>query len=295
MRDDLVGSLQRPLEVFAAAVVLVLLIACANVANLTLTRGAARRREIAVRTAFGAGRGRIVRQLVTESLLLSALAACSAPYYGLWGPSPSPRLPERRAVLHPLGVNVPTLVFAAIVSLIAGLAFGIIPAFRATDGSLDLALREGGRGGSDGPSQRTAAQRDRRRRAGALGHAHDRRGAAREELSCAASTKLGFEEKGILSFRVTLPSAKYETPDSRRRVLRNAAAATGGAAGGRVGRTGAGHAVQRLERAVRPSWRRVASAEARSGLRHALPVRIARRSSRPSGSASRGPGCRTRS
>ena len=154
MRDDLVGNLKRPLEVFSAAVVLVLLIACANVANLTLTRGAARQREIAVRTALGAGRGRIVRQLVTESLILSVLGGVLGAMITVYGV----RLlrlgfPDDVPYYIPIGVNVPTLVFAAIVSVISGLAFGIIPAFRATDGSLDRALREGGRGGSDGPAR----------------------------------------------------------------------------------------------------------------------------------------------
>ncbi len=216
MRDDLVGNLKRPLEVFSAAVVLVLLIACANVANLTLTRGAARQRELAVRTALGAGRGRIVRQLVTESVILSALGGMLGAVIAVYGV----RLlrlgfPNDVPYYIPIGVNVPTLVFAAIVSVISGLAFGIIPAFRATDGSLDRALREGGRGGSDGPA------RGRLRNAIVVGELALSvtlmigAGLLVKSYRALASTTLGFEEKGILSFRISLPSAKYESRDRR--------------------------------------------------------------------------------
>jgi putative ABC transport system permease protein len=216
MREDLVGDLQKPLEVFSAAVVLVLVIACANVANLTLTRGAARRREIAVRTALGAVRGRIVRQLVTESLLLSLLGGALGAVITVYGV----RLlrlgfPNDVPYFIPLAVNVPTLVFAASVSIIAGMAFGIVPAFRATDGSLDRALREGGRAGSDGPARGSlrnaivvgelALSVTLMIGAGLLVKSY-------RELS---STKLGFEEKGIVSFRVSLPSAKYEAKARR--------------------------------------------------------------------------------
>jgi len=216
LRDDLVGKLKRPLQVFAAAVVLVLLIACANVANLTLTRGAARQREIAVRTALGAGRGRLVRQLVTESLILSALGGVLGAVITVYGV----RLlrlgfPNDVPYYIPIGVNVPTLVFAAIVSVISGLAFGIIPAFRTTDGSLALALREGGRGGSDGPS------RGRLRNAIVVGELALSvtlmigAGLLVKSYRALATTTLGFEEKGILSFRITLPSAKYESRERR--------------------------------------------------------------------------------
>ena len=216
LREDLVGSLERPLQVFSGAVVLVLLIACANVANLALTRGAARRREIAVRTALGAGRGRIVRQLVTESLLLSVIGGVLGAIITVYGV----RLlrlgfPNNVPYYIPIGVNIPTLAFAAVVSVIAGLAFGLVPAFRATDGSLDLALREGGRGGSDGPS------RGRTRNAIVVGELALSvtlmigAGLLVKSYRAIASTKLGFEEKGILSFRVSLPSAKYEAPARR--------------------------------------------------------------------------------
>ena len=212
IRDDLVGNLKRPLQVFAAAVVLVLLIACANVANLTLTRGAARQREIAVRTALGAGRGRIVRQLVTESLILSVLGGVLGAVITVYGV----RLlrlgfPNDVPYYIPIGINVPTLVFAAIVSVFSGLAFGIIPAFRTTDGSLALALREGGRGGSDGPS------RGRLRNGIVVGELALSvtlmigAGLLVKSYRALASTTLGFEEKGILSFRISLPSAKYES------------------------------------------------------------------------------------
>jgi putative ABC transport system permease protein len=216
MRDDLVGKLKRPLEVFSAAVALVLLIACANVANLTLTRGAARQREVAVRTALGAGRGRIVRQLVTESLILSALGGALGAVITIYGV----RLlrlgfPNDVPYYIPIGVNMPTLVFAAVVSVISGLAFGILPAFRATDGSLAGALREGGRSGSDGPA------RGRLRNAIVVGELALSvtlmigAGLLVKSYRALASTTLGFEEKGILSFRVTLPSAKYESRERR--------------------------------------------------------------------------------
>src|SRR5688572_19744229 len=128
LREDLVGNLQRPLEVFSAAVLLLLVIACANVANLMLTRGAARQREIAVRTALGAGRGRIVRQLITESVLLSLIGGALGGVFTLYGV----RLlrlgfPDDVPYYLPIGVNVPTLIFAAVVSVIAGLTFGLVP------------------------------------------------------------------------------------------------------------------------------------------------------------------------
>ena len=135
------------------AVTLVLLIACANVANLLFTRGSARKREIAVRAAIGAGTGRIVRQLLVESLTLAVAGGIVGVAIGYAGirmllaiaPANLPRLNE-------ISISPSVLLFAFIATAVTGIAFGILPALQATKTKLTDALAEGGRtsGGAEG-------------------------------------------------------------------------------------------------------------------------------------------------
>ncbi len=119
------------LAILAGAVLLVLLIACANAANLLLARGAVRRQEIAVRSALGAGKGRIVRQLVTESMLLSCLAgAVGLPLAALSIRALIALAPQGIARLGEAHLDVPVLIFAFSLSVVSGLLFGLIPAIR---------------------------------------------------------------------------------------------------------------------------------------------------------------------
>ena len=142
----IVGDYRARLFVLLGAVGCVLLIACGNVANLLLARGSARGKEIAVRSAIGAGRGRIVRQLLTESLVLSLLATVlgvALAWVGirfLVGAAPDgiPRLAEAR-------IDGGVLAFALFISLISSVVFGLVPALRAVWSKPGLALREGGR------------------------------------------------------------------------------------------------------------------------------------------------------
>lgn len=145
--DLIVGDVQRALWALLATVGLVLLIACANVANLTLSRMAAREREIAIRTAMGAGRWRVTRQLITESLLLAAVGGLCGLLLATWGldalvafnPANIPRLSG-------VGVNSQALLFTLAVSVATALIFGLVPAWQATRGNLNQTLRDGGRG-----------------------------------------------------------------------------------------------------------------------------------------------------
>ena len=148
LRENLVGEVRRPLLVLFGAVAFVLLVACANVANLQLARVSARQEELAVRTALGAGRGRLVRQLLTESLMLGLAGGLVGLLIAYWGtgllvaaqPADIPRIEEIR-------LDGTVVLFTMIASLVTGALFGVFPALQATRASHMTALREGGRGG----------------------------------------------------------------------------------------------------------------------------------------------------
>jgi predicted permease len=214
MRQDLVGDLRQPLLVFLGAVALVLLMVCANVANLTLARAAARGREMAVRTALGASRARLARQLAVESLLVAAVGGVLGVGIAWIGvrllrygfPDQVPPF------FVTLKLDGTAFAIVAIVTLVTGVLFGIVPALRVPGWDAQGELREGGRGASGG------LHRSRLRRALVVGEITlsvvlmvGATLLARSYRNL-AGTDLGFTEEGALTVRILLAPADYPHP-----------------------------------------------------------------------------------
>jgi putative ABC transport system permease protein len=154
-REALVGNVRASLLLLLGAVAFVVLIACVNVANLLLARSAARQRELAIRTALGAGKYRIVRQLLTESALLSVLGATSGLLLAYWLRDAVTTFgPKNVPLLDDIGFGGQVLLFTAGLSVLTTLLFGIMPALRAAATDLHVAMRAGSMGSLGGKPQR---------------------------------------------------------------------------------------------------------------------------------------------
>jgi predicted permease len=216
LRDSMAGETRTPLLVLMASPGLVLVITCANLAGALLSRTVSRRKEFAVRVALGARRGRLVRQLLTESVLISFAGAALGLALAVAGLGALRRI--ARSALPPyadLSLDVGAVAVTLLVALCTGVAFGLAPALFAGRGEVQGTLREESRGSSEG-------RRSRRLR-GALVAAQialslsllTGAGLLVRSLWAMAAAPLGFRPDGVMTARVQLPQAAYGTPEAR--------------------------------------------------------------------------------
>jgi len=215
LHEAMVGKVRTPLFVLLGAVGLVLLIVCANVANLLLSRAVAREGELAVRSAMGAGRARLVRQLLTEACVLGALGAAAGLIVAAWGgelilalqPRDVPRLDEIR-------LDRVVVAFTVACAFLTTLVFGTLPALLATRRSSAVALREGGRGllsGRGGRVRRGLAVAEMALAVALLAGA----GLLLRSFSQLRQVDPGFQSESALVFRLSLPASRYPDGPAR--------------------------------------------------------------------------------
>ncbi|MGH9755420.1 MAG: ABC transporter permease [Blastocatellia bacterium] len=211
LREQLVGDIRRPLLILFAAVGLVLLIACANVANLQLIRAAERRKEIAIRAALGAGRRRIARQLLTEGMLTAALGGAVGTLLALWGMGAITSLMPQ-GVLHLTGARLDLRVFGftLLISLGAGALSGLAALLQASRLNLNDMLREGGRGAGGG-NQRARSVVVVAEIALAIVLLIGA-GLMIRSLWKLQLVPPGFDPRNTLTAQISLPSARYREP-----------------------------------------------------------------------------------
>jgi len=223
LRERLVSGMRTSLLVLLGAVAIVLLIACANVANLLLARATARQKEIAVRTALGASRLRIVRQLLTESLLLSIIGGAFGFGLSVWltrlliavSPANSPRFDE-------IGIDSSVFLFTLGITLLTGLAFGVVPALQTSRLDLNENLKESGRRGAGG---------ERHNRLGSLLIVSEialsfmllvGAGLLVKSFMRLRDVSPGFNPNNVLTMRMGLMPGKYPQGEPRAQVFRQA-------------------------------------------------------------------------
>jgi putative ABC transport system permease protein len=211
LREQFVGDIRPALWILLGAVGFVLLIACANVANLLLARATARQREIAIRTALGANRWRVVRQLLTESLLLSTVGGAFGLLLGWWGIEVLIAFsPRDLVVLDKIGINFTVLFFTTGVSFLTGIVFGIAPALEATRLNTSETLKEGGKSIGGSPRARRLSSAFVISQVALSLVLLVGAGLMMKSLMRLQSVNPGFDAENVLTMRVILPTNKYK-------------------------------------------------------------------------------------